>query len=148
MTAHAFQALLDEADQRACLACVAAHLEPGGLFAFEVRNPAAGEIAGNHAAYAAPVRDLSGRWIDRAVASRYDPATGIEDVTRTRTVRATGETSLTHIRLKYTTAAALDRLLAEAGFAVAARYGDWPDTPFTATSIEIITVARLAMPRA
>lgn len=146
MTAHAFQALLDEADQRACLARVAAHLESGGLFAFEVRNPAARDIARNHDAYAAPIQDLAGRWIDRRVASRYDPATGIEDVTRTRTLRASGEAAVTHIRLKYTTANALDALLAEAGFALAARYGDWPDTPFTAESIEIITVARREPP--
>lgn len=147
MTAHAFQALISEADQRACLAHVAAHLEPGGLFAFEVRNPTARDVASNHEVYAQPIQDLLGRWIDRAVASRYDPHTQIEDVSRRRTLRATGETSVTRIRLRYTTAEALDRLLEEAGFAVAARFGDWPDAPFTAKSIEIITVACLQAPR-
>jgi ubiquinone/menaquinone biosynthesis C-methylase UbiE len=143
MTGHAFQALLTEADQRACLARVAAHLEPGARFAFELRNPKAGAVERNHHAYTVPVQDLHGRWIDRSIASRYDPQTQIEDVTRRRTMRDTGQTATTHIRLKYTTAEALDRLLAEAGFTVEARYGDWSRAPFTEDSIEIITVARL-----
>jgi SAM-dependent methyltransferase len=143
MTSHAFQALLDEAEQRACLRCVAAHLQPGGLFAFEARNPAARDIARNNDVYGEPIQDLHGRWIDRSVTSRYDPASEIDEITRTRTVRATGETTVTRLRLKYTTIATLDRLLAEAGFAVETRYGGWPDVPFAADSLEIITVARL-----
>jgi SAM-dependent methyltransferase len=143
MTSHAFQALLTEADQRACLARVAAHLQPDGRFVFEVRNPRAGAIERNHWPYTMPIQDLRGRWIDRSMTSHYDPQTQVEDVTRTRTVRATGKATTTRIRLKYTTAEALDRLLAAAGFAVEGRYGDWPDTPFADDSLEIITVARL-----
>lgn len=142
MTSHAFQALLTRADQQACLARVAAHLHAGGRFVFEVRNPAAGPIEHNHWPYTMPIQDLDGRWIDRTMTSQYDAHTGIEAVTRTRTVRETGKTTTTRLHLKYTTAEELDRLLAEAGFAVEARYGDWPDTPFTPTSLEIITIAR------
>src|SRR5690606_29222012 len=48
MTGHAFQALLTEEDQRACLERVAAHLEPSGRFVCEVRNPQARAIPLNY----------------------------------------------------------------------------------------------------
>ncbi|HEX5995503.1 MAG TPA: hypothetical protein VFY84_10215, partial [Jiangellales bacterium] len=44
--------------------------------------------------------------------------------------------------MRFLNEAALDRFLAEAGFAIAARYGDFAGGPFTATSASIVTVAR------
>ncbi len=41
MTGHAFQVFLTDVDIRLLLANVARHLQPGGRFAFETRNPAA-----------------------------------------------------------------------------------------------------------
>jgi SAM-dependent methyltransferase len=147
MTGHAFQGLLTPADQRACLARVAAHLEAGGSFAFETRNPDARDFSRAQNAHGRSFQDASGRWIDVATTSRYDAATLVEDVAITRTLRATGEARSSHIRLKYTTADALDRLLLGAGFAIEARHGAWPSSlsdarPFVAGSPEIITIAR------
>jgi SAM-dependent methyltransferase len=152
MTGHAFQGLLTEADQRAALARVAAHLEPGGRFAFETRNPAARDFSGSEDAYGHAFQDAAGRWFDVTTRSRYDAASEIEDIAITRTIRSTGEARSSRIRLKYTAAAALDRLLSETGFAVEARHGDWPtppaeERPFTTDSPEIITLCRVPSPR-
>lgn len=46
MTGHAFQVLLDDDSTRAALANFHRHLVPGGLLAFETRNPAAREWEG------------------------------------------------------------------------------------------------------
>src|SRR5579859_7219131 len=45
MTAHAFQHLLTAEDQAVALAAIAAHLEPGGCFAFDLRNLADQDFA-------------------------------------------------------------------------------------------------------
>ncbi len=46
LTGNAFQAFLTRADQEALLARVREHLLPGGLFAFETRNPTPEEVEG------------------------------------------------------------------------------------------------------
>jgi SAM-dependent methyltransferase len=143
MTGHAFQLLLTEADQDALLERVAAHLERGGRFAFETRNPAvreAGEARG-----ARPWRsyqDLLGRWIDVSVLSRWDPGTRIERLAVTRTRRDTGEAERSRIDLRYTTAAELNTLLVRHGFTVEAQHGDWIEGPVTDDSPEIVTLCR------
>jgi hypothetical protein len=43
--------------------------------------------------------------------------------------------------LRFVTAEHLDHLLAETGFVIEERYGDWDRSPFTHNSREIITVA-------
>ena len=43
LTGNAFQAFLSDADQSALLAVIRKHLSPGGVFAFETRNPSAYE---------------------------------------------------------------------------------------------------------
>ncbi len=48
--------------------------------------------------------------------------------------------------LRFVAAEHLDELLADAGFVVDQRYGDWDGSPFTSTSPEIITVARVTDP--
>ncbi|MBY8852049.1 hypothetical protein K7G98_28735, partial [Saccharothrix sp. MB29] len=47
--------------------------------------------------------------------------------------------------LRFTTAEQVDALLAETGFEVLERHGSWDRAPLTATSREIITVARPAL---
>ena len=44
--------------------------------------------------------------------------------------------------LRFLDAVGLDEFLAESGFEVAARYGDWHRGPVTSESREIITIAR------
>jgi hypothetical protein len=54
------------------------------------------------------------------------------------------EPRTSHSRLRFVNRPVLDRLLAEAGFRIVERYGNWDRSPCTATSPEIITVAEQA----
>ena len=145
MTAHGFQHLIGRADQAAALANIAAHLLPGGLFAFDLRNAAAQDFAEPGRFQRRPgFHDDEGRRIDVEFAPRWDQVSGIATYLLRRRNAATGEIRRNKVVLQYTEIAALDGLLAEAGFDIAARYGDWPDLPFAPDSPEIITVCRLA----
>ncbi len=142
MTGHGFQHLLTEADQRQALGRIAALLVPGGAFAFDLRNLAAQD-------FATPGRfRLSDRFIDPAghsvtieAASHWQGASGIATYYLRRQID--GQTvGRSRARLRYTEPAALDRLLAETGFEIVERYGDWPDKPFQPDSPELITLCR------
>lgn len=143
MTGHGFQHLLTEADQRQALGRIAALLRPGGCFAFDLRNLAAQD-------FAAPGRfrisdrfsDPAGRAVTIEVAPHWHPASGIATYYLRRQIdgRTVGRSKA---RLRYAEPAALDRKLAEAGFEIVERYGDWPDQPFRPDSPELITLCRL-----
>jgi SAM-dependent methyltransferase len=142
MTAHGFQHLLTEADQAVALARVAAHLAPGGCFAFDLRNLADQDFTrpGRFRPWES-FRDTDGRSVTVETAPHWDGASGMATYyVRRRT--ESGTIRRTKVRLRYTEVAVLDRLLAAAGLAVEARYGDWPDAPFHQASPEIITVCR------
>jgi SAM-dependent methyltransferase len=143
MTAHAFQHLVGSTDQAAALANIAAHLLPHGHFAFDLRNVAAQD-------FSRPGRfrrrgsfyDREGLRVDVETVPRWNPADGTATYLLRRRTPATGEIRRNKVVLQYTDAAALDRLLAEAGFEVLERYGDWPNRPFEPNSPEIIMICR------
>lgn len=144
MTGHAWQMLLRDADMAACLAVVARHLEPGGRFAFETRNPAANDFGRDQPmtfwrAFAAP----DGRRVETWYASRWQGP--LEHIAVERRWADGSRRMPSAITLRYTTAEELDRLLAAAGFAVEMRHGAFPPARYdAATSPEIVTVARKA----
>src|SRR5690606_24205907 len=89
LTGHAFQVFLDEADQAAALATIAAHLAPGGRFIFDSRNPEAG-VRENRVRQ---VREIDYAGLGRVEAwneSAYDPATGVLAYTNGYRVAADG----------------------------------------------------------
>ncbi|MGF1430996.1 class I SAM-dependent methyltransferase [Kitasatospora sp. LaBMicrA B282] len=141
MTGHAFQFLATDEELRASLAGVHAALAPGGRFAFETRhpqarawerwNPANGSDLTDHAGRALRVWHTVESVVDGVVT--FTGTTADPDGTVLRVDRAS---------LRFLTEPALDRLLAEAGFAVEARHGDWDGSPVSGTSRELITVAR------
>ena len=144
MTAHGFQHLLTEADQAAALTRIAAHLEPGGCFAFDLRNLAAQDFTrpGRYRPWES-FQDEAGRRVTVETAPHWDRASGIASYYLRRRPEG-GTIRRSKVRLRYTEVTALDRLLAAAGLVVEARYGDWPCEPFHAASPEIITVCRRA----
>ncbi|WP_225849819.1 trans-aconitate 2-methyltransferase [Streptomyces sp. HPF1205] len=144
MTGHAFQDLVTDEDIRASLAAVRGALRPGGRFAFETRHPQARAWEKWTAADSddvAEVVDASGRtlryWHD------VDSVSG-GVVAFHGTVAAADGTVLRVLResLRFLDVAELDGFLAEAGFDIEARYGDWDRGPVTAAGREIITIAR------
>jgi SAM-dependent methyltransferase len=146
MTAHAFQHLTGRDDQVLALANIAAHLRPGGLFAFDLRNLAAqdfthpGRFRRTGAFY-----DAEGRRVEVEAAPRWDAQAGCATYLMRRRTPATGDIRRNKVVLRYMAVAELDALLGDAGFELVARYGDWPDAPFEARSPEIITICRLAL---
>jgi SAM-dependent methyltransferase len=143
MTGHAFQLLLDDDAVRAALASFRRSLEPGGVLAFETRNPAARPWQTwtreeTLLAVAAPDGEPYESWVD-------DPVAHDEDlVTFTAVLRSlrTGRQRTTANTLRFVDPGHLRALLSEAGFAVEGWFGDWDRTPVTASSPEVIVVAR------
>lgn len=141
MTGHAFQFLVADEEIRASLAAVRAALRPGGRFAFETRHPQARAWEEWNPANAADVTGPGGRplrvWHQvESVAGgvvAFHGTTAAPDGTVLRVDRA---------ELRFLDPAALNSLLAEAGYEIEAQYGDWAGGPLDAASREIVTVAR------
>ncbi|MFE6740437.1 class I SAM-dependent methyltransferase [Streptomyces tubercidicus] len=141
MTSHAFQCLVTDAELRASLAAVHAALRGGGRFAFEMRHPQARAWEDWNPSHASDIVDASGR----ALRLWHETESVIGDVvTFTGTTAAADGTVLRTDRtsLRFLDEVTLDGFLAEAGFTIDARYGAWDGGPVTATSREIITIAR------
>lgn len=144
LTGHAFQVFLAEADQRAVLATIAAHLAPEGRFVFDSRNPAAEEW-----------RDWTPKETRRRLDDRefgdveswneaaMDPATGIVTYHTHYRVAASGETFSAASRIRFTPRARIADLLAAAGLTVDAWLGGWDGRPCTAEAPEIIALGKL-----
>jgi SAM-dependent methyltransferase len=160
LTGNAFQAFLRRADQESMLARVRAHLEDGGLFAFETRNPRwVGSSSGTPAAGeglfarledrgeepAGAYRDALGREVRVSRAQAWDHVAQVLHWTTWRRWSEGGEgrASMSRIAVRFTWPQELEGLLAHAGFEVLRRYGDWDLSPLSASSPSIIVVCRL-----
>ncbi|WP_329111658.1 class I SAM-dependent methyltransferase [[Kitasatospora] papulosa] len=144
MTGHAFQNLLTDLDVRASLAAIHGTLRNGGRFAFETRHPQARAWEGWTASNpddVVEVVDATGRelryWHDvDAVAGDIVTIRGTVAEPDGRVLRVFGES------LRFLDVAKLNGFLVEAGFEIEDQYGDWNREPVTASSREIITIAR------
>lgn len=141
MTGHAFQFLTTDDDILTSLAAIRAALRVGGRFAFETRHPQARAWEAWNPSNASDVVDATGR----ALRVWHDvEAVDGDVVTFTGTTAEPDGTVLRIDRtsLRFLDVGRLDRFLADAGFEVEARFGDWDRGPVTSTSQEIITIAR------
>jgi ubiquinone/menaquinone biosynthesis C-methylase UbiE len=133
MSGHAFQVLLSDAAVGSALAAVRRALRPGGRFAFETRNPLVRTWEQWTPSHAETVDGIR-------MAHRVTAVDG-EFVTFTTTYTGPGWTDASESTLRFLSHEDLARVLAAAGFAVEAQYGDWDASPFTLASPEIITIA-------
>jgi ubiquinone/menaquinone biosynthesis C-methylase UbiE len=149
LTGNAFQAFLTDADQRALLATVRAHLEPGGLFVFETRNPS-GHALHDITAWEPwfDYRSAEGHRVRVGGTQRWPAATRVLHWTTERrwTDAVTDELHrrTTHIACRFTPPDELAALLAEAGFSIERQFGDWDGSALTASSREIVSLCRRA----
>jgi SAM-dependent methyltransferase len=146
MTGNAFQAFLTEADQVALFRTAAAHLSPGGRFAFESRNPAKREWL---------------EWVPGSASFRvqetvaYGPVEiwdeavmgpdNILDVVEHYRIRSSGKRLRSDFRLRFSPTEEIWDAMLLAGLAVEHCYGDYACRPFTPDAREIVIVARNAM---
>ena len=124
MASNAFQVFVTDDELRSALAAIREALVPGGRFVFGTRNPL--------------VRAWEG-WTPEQIESVNGDAVVLTEITATRE----GETLRVDTgSLRFLDAENIDGFLYEAGLEVEVRYGDWSRAPFTATSDNIVTVAR------
>lgn len=143
MVSHAFQCLVTDEELRASLDAIHSALRPGGVFAFETRHPRARAWESWTPDHASTVEYPSGRGL--RVWHEVESAEGGVVAFTSTTASAGPDATVLHTdrsRLRFLDEAALDGLLARAGFLIEGRYGDWDRTPVTAASREIITLAR------
>jgi SAM-dependent methyltransferase len=140
MTGHVAQFLVSDASWHRTLTALGSALRPGGILAFEARNPVAREWE---------------RWNREARWSASDPNVGpIECWSEVHEVRdgivsyanhylfvATGEELVSMCRLRFRTEVELTRTLASAGFTVEHVYGDWDRRDVGPGARELIVVA-------
>jgi SAM-dependent methyltransferase len=135
----------------ACLRRVAAHLEPGGVFAFDVQMPDLGWL----------LRDPTKRW----ARTRFtDPSTGratyystnhdYDPVAQIALIRlyyepvdGKGPTRIVKLSQRKFFPAELEALVAHAGLRVIARYGDFLRRPLDETAESQVLVVGKALPR-
>ena len=145
MTGHAFQVFLNEQDQRAVLATIAAHLAPGGRFVFDTRNPLARE-------WLEWVPEASERELDHARFGRvkawndmmHDAATGIVTYETHYLVEKDGRHLAAESKILFTHKEKIEAMLADCGLAVERWAGDWQGGAWHVGAPEILPIGRLS----
>lgn len=144
MTSHSFQHLLTDQDISAFLNRAHEHLLKDGWLAFETRNFAAKSFGGTEEpTLYNSFQDTQGRWIDYLIGARYDPQTGVEELTGVRLVRDTGEREVEGPSfLRYLSLDHLNGLLRQHGFTIERQYGNWAGDPPGIDQPEVISICR------
>jgi SAM-dependent methyltransferase len=158
LTGNAFQAFVTNAEQAALLRRVRAHLEDGGLFAFETRNPLLPNTHTREGFFPIletrlePVAgpsfvDVEGHTVHETLTQVYDPVTQILHLTSQKRWQdgAHERTKTTRTALRYTFPQELAALLHYNGFQLERQYGDWDYQPLGVTSPSIIVVCRKSL---
>lgn len=137
MTGHAFQVLLTDEDVNAALDNIHRHLKPGGVFAFETRNPA---LAWEHLFEDSEILQAPGGPV--TVDWRVHWRRGELIRFNTHYQFADGE-RISESTLRFLPLDRLSGMLVERGFEIENVYGDWDRSAFEPDrSAEIIFVAR------
>lgn len=137
MTGHAFQVLLTDEDIIAALDNIHRHLKPGGIFAFETRNPA---LPWERLFEESEILDTPNGPVPIAWRVHWRRGEFIHFNTHYQFAdrERVSESTLRFLPLKH-----LSEMLADRGFAIEHVYGNWDRTAFDAAhSAEIIFIAR------
>ncbi len=142
VTGHAFQEFITDDEIRAALAAIRSALADDGRFAFETRNPLDRAWERWASDYSGEVTDASGATVRCAYRVEPPTAEGVVRSVSTFTSPRWDHPAVSRGALRFLDAATLAAFLAGAGLAIEEQFGDWAEGPLTATSPEIITVAR------
>jgi SAM-dependent methyltransferase len=141
MTGHVFQVFLEDDEVRATLRNLRRHLAPGGCLAFETRNPLVEEWREWVPALTRETVEVPGIG---AVEIHYDiaQAEGALVTFETHFRFAPDDIVVATTPLRFMSRDELAGFLREAGFTAIEWFGDWDRSPVSATSPEIIVIAR------
>ncbi len=166
LTGNAFQQFLTNEDQKALLDRARAHLDDGGLFAFETRNPlwATPSTRADLEATIEKARlrtdfftlletrvdeqpwqtyvDSRGRRVRETFTQEYDPVAQILHLLYRHWIEGSDEPQTRREILRYTFPQELAAMLHGNGFTIVRQHGDWSLEPLTAHSLSIIVVCR------
>jgi hypothetical protein len=142
MTGHAFQELIEDDEIRVALAAIRSTLADGGRFVFETRNPLLRAWEHWSTEYTAEVADASGVLVRCESQVETPVVGGIVRGTSTFTSPGWDRPLVSRGALRFLDAEALSGFLSGAGLVIEEQLGDWTGHPLTATSPEIITIAR------
>ncbi|MBI1257115.1 MAG: methyltransferase domain-containing protein [Chloroflexi bacterium] len=143
MLMNAFQFLLTREDHEAMLARVREHLQPGGCFIFETRNPSPRNLFQVRHPEGEQFTLPDGGQLVSTEEQVYDPLTQIQHYTGTRRFTyADGQQKVKTMRvaLRYVFPQEMETLLFHNGFQIRTVYGDWQQNPLTANSRAMIYV--------
>ena len=139
MTGNSFQHFLTNESQDALFAAVKKHLQKGGEFVFDTRNPILAELSVVDTYE--ETYERYGETIHVTSVETYEPLTQI--LTCKSTYKLPMRNYEDSIKLRYTYPLELQRLLAQHGFEVVAIYGSWKKAEFTASSVSMVVHVRL-----
>jgi ubiquinone/menaquinone biosynthesis C-methylase UbiE len=145
ITGNAFQAFLRRADQERFLACVKRHLAPGGIFAFETRNPTGHHLSDQpEEEHWLTYKNIQGQTVNVSGTQAYDPLAQVMHWTTYRrwTTSNGNRSTVTRIACRFTYPQELEALLYYNGFRILQQYGDWDKSALTAGSGHIISLCR------
>lgn len=144
MTGHAFQTILGRTNLKRFLRSVANALQPGGVFAFESRNPQAREwdVWRNRSPITIRMLDNSEVIVTTKLTSDFDGET--VSFVHTFFGGFSGSPLLSESTLQFFTVPVLREELQQAGFVIEGLYGDFSGAEFQPTSPEVIVIARRA----
>ena len=143
MLMNAFQFLLTREDYEAMLARVRAHLQPGGCFLFETRNPNDRNLRKVMHPDGQVHTTADGGQVLTSEAMYYDALTQIQHYTGTLTfVQPDGKQreKKQRVALRYVYPQEMESLLHYNGFKIRTVYGSWQQEPLTADSPAMIYV--------
>ncbi len=142
MTGHAFQEFIADDVIRVALAAIRAALTDDGRFAFETRNPLDRAWVRWPTQYSGAVTDATGAVVRCEYRVETPTVRGIVHSMSTFTSPGWDRPEVSRGALRFLDPETLATFLASAGLAIEERFGDWTGGPLTATSLEIVTIAR------
>jgi SAM-dependent methyltransferase len=132
--------LLTAAEVKACLACVRRHLEPGGIFAFDIVNPDLAALAG---AVEDSPRTASSSEGAASACGGYDPVRQVRTLSWRISAPERGEPVRTQpMRLRQFFPQEVPLLLETCGLVLTERFGDFDGHPLARHSLNQVCIAR------
>lgn len=140
LTGNAFQAFLSDEDQRALLQTVYTHLEPGGVFVFEMRNPDGNDLTDEEEESWGTFVDIDGVTVKVSGTQTYDAS---KQIMQWVTKRDWGHRQTTsRIACRFTDVKTLQQLLEKQGFILEKQYANWDLNAFQSSSPLVISVCK------